>query len=235
MPGNVALVLGANGITGSYLVEHLLAQPSSTWSKIIATSRRPPNADWVAKDLPTGAMESGRLVWFSADLLNDSVEDLTRNFADAGGAEVTHAFWGAYYLPPQGNGSKEEIETNKKMFDNTAHALAAVNTGKLQRVVLQLGIKWYLTDPPKAWALPTRETSTYPTSDRGAFYVIQVETIRKVCAAQEGAKKFDFVVTTPAGIWGYTRQCQVGFGPRVEQPSLAQLTEANQHLYFSKR
>jgi len=43
----------------------------------------------------------------------------------------------------------------------------------------------------------------------GGFYVEQVETIRRICKEQQGDKKFDFVVTTPAGIWGYTRQCQV--------------------------
>jgi nucleoside-diphosphate-sugar epimerase len=136
---NVALVLGANGITGSYLIEHLLAQPSSEWSKVIATSRRDPNPDWVAKDLPPNAMQSGRLAWFSADLLNDTVDKLAKDLDGAGGGEVTHVFWGAYMLPPQGNGSKEEIEINRVMWENTVQACVKVNNGNLKRVVLQLG------------------------------------------------------------------------------------------------
>jgi nucleoside-diphosphate-sugar epimerase len=136
---NVAAVLGANGITGSYLIEHLLAQPASEWSKVIATSRRDPNPDWVAKDLPPGAMQSGRLAWFNADLLNDSVDKLASDLTKAGGSEITHVFWGAYLLPPQGNGSVEEIEANRLMWENTMQAMVKVNTGNLKRVVLQLG------------------------------------------------------------------------------------------------
>ena len=39
----VALILGANGITGSYLVEHLLKTKVDDWSQIIGVSRRLPN------------------------------------------------------------------------------------------------------------------------------------------------------------------------------------------------
>ena len=42
MPGKVALVTGANGITGSAIAEHLCKNTTEKeWSKIIITSRSP--------------------------------------------------------------------------------------------------------------------------------------------------------------------------------------------------
>lgn len=219
---NTALILGANGITGSYLVEHLLGQPSSSWAKVIATSRRPPNPDWVEKDLPAGVLDSGRLVWFEADLLNESPAELKKKFSAAGCGAITHVFWGAYLLPPQGNGSPEEREINKKLFDNTLSAVLACNSGALKRIVLQLGIKYYLQANARwSWSLPTRETNVYPTSHMGGFYIEQLNSVRKACKGQS----FDFVVTTPAGIWGYTRQCQMTFAT-----SLAMYAMIKAHL-----
>lgn len=142
--GKVAFVVGANGITGSYIIERILSSagtPHQTpFDKVIATSRRPPNADWVAKDLPAGVLGT-KLFWVSADLYTESVNELAKKFADAGVGEATHFYWGAYLLG-DGWGSATELDLNTKMFDNCLRATIAVTKGKLERVLLQLGEKW---------------------------------------------------------------------------------------------
>jgi nucleoside-diphosphate-sugar epimerase len=59
------LVTGANGVTGSYVVERILS--GTEFARCVGTSRRPPNADWVKKDLPVGVL-GGKLTWATADL-----------------------------------------------------------------------------------------------------------------------------------------------------------------------
>ena len=79
--GPAALVTGANGVSGSYMVERILA--GSEFARCLGTSRRPPNADWVKKDLPAGALEAGgRLTWATADLAEESVEELATLFKE---------------------------------------------------------------------------------------------------------------------------------------------------------
>lgn len=134
----VAFVVGANGITGSYLVEHLLKHDS--FAKVIATSRRPPNEAWIARDLPPNSL-GNRLIWVAADLLDESVDALAAKFGGAGVGDASVLFWGAYLIGPDGWGSASETEINRKMFDNCLRATLAVNKGKLERVLLQLGEK----------------------------------------------------------------------------------------------
>ena len=90
--GKIAFVTGANGITGSYLVEHLLSRDD--FSRVIATSRRPPNPDWVARDLPPDAMKSGKLTWFQADLVEESLDALTKKFKEANVGDASYMYWG---------------------------------------------------------------------------------------------------------------------------------------------
>lgn len=139
MPASkVAFVAGANGITGSYIIEHILSN-ETPFERIIATSRRPPNADWVEKDLPPNVL-GGKLVWVTADLVTESVNELSAKFAEVGAADATHFYWGAYLLG-DGWGSKSELELNRTMFDNCLRAVLKATNGKLERVLLQLGEK----------------------------------------------------------------------------------------------
>ena len=80
---NVALVTGANGISGAYLVRQMSNEPY--WAKIIATSRRPPH----------GLPNSDRVQFAQADLSGDAAS-ISKAFKDAGVVGVTHFFHMAY-------------------------------------------------------------------------------------------------------------------------------------------
>ncbi|KAI9004554.1 hypothetical protein DFJ74DRAFT_693705 [Hyaloraphidium curvatum] len=208
----VALVTGANGVTGSYMVERILA--GNEFARCVGTSRRPPNPDWVKKDLPAGVLETGgKLSWATADLAEESVEELTRKFVEAGCAGVTVLYWGAYVLA-DGWGHPQETEINKVMFDKCVRAVVAATNGGLKRVLLQLGEKWYWRDPDEPVpALPQREIPTPPTKSEGPapgrapFYTAQYNL-----AVALGRKHgFTWTVTLPMGIYGWTRQSQQSF------------------------
>jgi hypothetical protein len=64
------------------------------FDKIIATSRRAPNPEWVKHDLPAGVLGK-TLIWIEADLYGESVEQLSKKFKEHGVAETTVLYWGA--------------------------------------------------------------------------------------------------------------------------------------------
>lgn len=197
-----ALVTGANGVSGSYMVERILN--GKEFARVVGSSRRVPNADWVKKDLKLPAdLKGSNLTWATADLYEETVESLTKKFADAGCEGVTVLFWGAYVLPPGGWGTDAETEINKVMFDKCIQAVVVASKGSLKRVILQLGEKWYWGRDVTP-ALPQKEIPEPPAGTISAFYREQY-----LLAVKYGkAHGFDWTVTLPMGIYGWTRQSQ---------------------------
>ena len=76
----VALVTGANGISGIYIVAQMSKEPY--WKRIIATSRRQPT------NLPKN---DSRVEFAQADLSGDSAS-IAKALKDAGATGVTHFF-----------------------------------------------------------------------------------------------------------------------------------------------
>jgi hypothetical protein len=99
-------------------VEHILKQPESDWRKIIAVSRKLPSrfvfstvhlrlpgsrrseldlhSDWLRYDLGLSESQAddvgkgkGRLVWITADLIEETVAALKTKFVEGGVAEGT--------------------------------------------------------------------------------------------------------------------------------------------------
>ncbi len=103
MPQNCALIVGALGVTGRALVEHLADDPD--WS-VVALSRRAPDFETSARFL-------------SVDL-HDA--DATRA-ALAGLAPVTHVFFTAYSPDPD---IAAEIPINVGMLANLMDAIEPV-------------------------------------------------------------------------------------------------------------
>ncbi|OAL38297.1 hypothetical protein AYO20_02356 [Fonsecaea nubica] len=132
----VALVTGANGVTGDYLIQQLASEPH--WTKIIATSRRQPFR------LP----KDPRVVFGQADL-NSDVASISQALRDMGATKVTHFFHMAYI---HHDAFEKQYEYNVKFFINILTAVDDINKDSLQRVVLQNGAKYYgfhFKAPPK--------------------------------------------------------------------------------------
>ena len=111
-----ALVVGATGIAGSAIVDHLVADG---WT-VTALSRRP------------GAERTG-VTWRSADLR--SAESLTTTLADV---PATHVFFTAWSRQAT---EAENIAVNGGMV---RYLLAALADAPVQHVALMTGLKHYL-------------------------------------------------------------------------------------------
>lgn len=116
---NVALVVGAAGVIGGNLVEHL--RSDGTWD-VIGLSRR-------------GGTDGDRVRHLSVDLL-DEVETHDKLGSLA---EVTHIFYAAYQDRPTW---AELVGPNLAMLVNTVRAVEAVAPG-LEHVSLMQGYKVY--------------------------------------------------------------------------------------------
>ncbi|MCI2416256.1 SDR family oxidoreductase [Saccharopolyspora sp. K220] len=134
---NVALVVGANGVIGGNLIDHLVTLPG--W-EVIGLSRR-------------GGVHTDRVRYRAVDLLDASdtrteLGDLTR---------VTHLFYAAYQDRPTW---AELVPPNMAMLTNVVDAIEAVAPG-LRHISLMQGYKVYGAHlgPFKT---PARETDAPP-------------------------------------------------------------------------
>lgn len=118
-PRKVALVVGANGVIGGNLIDHLLTVDD--WS-IIGLSRR-------------GGLSTDRLRYIAVDLLD---RDATRH-ALAGLSDVTHIFYAAYQDRPSW---AELVPPNLAMLVNVVDAIEPVADG-LGHISLMQGYKVY--------------------------------------------------------------------------------------------
>ncbi|KAF5024132.1 hypothetical protein F66182_3766 [Fusarium sp. NRRL 66182] len=125
--GKVAFVTGANGITGNAIIEHLVRQPESEWSKIIITSRRTPKQSlW----------QDHRVRFIALDFLSP-VEELIQRMAPLC-HDVTHAFFTSYVHTADFSKLRD---SNIPLFHNFLVATDIVAASTLQRVCLQTGGK----------------------------------------------------------------------------------------------
>jgi nucleoside-diphosphate-sugar epimerase len=119
MSTKVALVVGARGVIGGNLVDHLREQED--W-RVIGLSRR-------------GGESTGAIRHMSVDLLDR--EDTQRRLG--GLNDVTHVFYAAYQDRPD---PIELVEPNRRMLVNTLEAIEPVAPG-LRHVQLMQGYKVY--------------------------------------------------------------------------------------------
>ncbi|KAI9029504.1 hypothetical protein DFJ74DRAFT_658633 [Hyaloraphidium curvatum] len=214
-PNKVALVIGGNGVTGSYIVEYLLSLPSASWARVIAISRKPPFAPWLRemRDIAgSGVAEAdveavakaggttGRLSWVCSDLLEDSHEVVEEKLKAVGGDGITHVFYAGYVVVDGWMGPKERA-ANAKLFDVGVGAAAKVAAKAMRRIVLQVGAKWYGFHTKYTVCPLTEEDEPDP---KGAdFYLDQWASAKRLSEASGG--QFDWTVTIPTGIYGFAR------------------------------
>ncbi|RVD33465.1 SDR family oxidoreductase [Mesorhizobium sp. M4A.F.Ca.ET.020.02.1.1] len=134
--GLTAIVAGANGISGSYIVK-ALAQAPERWSKIWAVSRRS------ATTVPPGP----QVEHLAMDLLDASAQSIAAQLEEKG-VKADYAFFCAYLQPPAEPGrtiwedAERLTEVNLKLLSNFLEGL--VLAGSLpKRVLVQFGMKYY--------------------------------------------------------------------------------------------
>ncbi|GME39998.1 nucleoside-diphosphate-sugar epimerase [Neofusicoccum parvum] len=189
----VALVSGCNGISGHAIVEHLVQQPDSEWSKIVITSRRPPPDSWA----------DPRVEFVAVDFLapkEKAVEALKPLCGD-----VTHAYFTSYV---HNDDLTKLTETNAPLFRNFMDVVESI-CPKLDRVCLQTGGKYYGVHLGPTKQPVNEDMPRY--DDKGLnFYYPQEDYL---CEAQERRNKWSYNIIRPVGI--------IGFTPRANGMSMA--------------
>lgn len=183
-----AVVVGALGVIGRYVVGHLLAQGG--W-EVVGLSRR------AAPDAP-----GYRHV--PVDLLDAA--DCTR--ALAGLDDVTHVFYAAFQAASgAAAGYASNIGPNRDMLVNAVTAIAGASAA-LQRVVLVTGTKYYGTHlgPLKT---PMRESD--PRHMPPNYYFDQIDWLT---AFQRG-KPWDWVELRPQTLCGFTPGTAMSILPAI--------------------
>jgi nucleoside-diphosphate-sugar epimerase len=172
MQKKTALVVGATGIIGRYILKHIL--DLEDW-----------NAVGVARRIPA---DTGNAPYVSLDLLN--YEDTVNQLKQIEG--VTHIFYAAYQdfdaLSP------EQIEVNTTMLKIVVQAVE-VTSNSLERVVLMQGAKVYGVHLGK-FKTPAKETD--PRHMPPNFYYSQEDFLR---SHQEG-KSWTWTILRPDVVAG---------------------------------
>ena len=180
----VALITGANGITGSAILEHLVKHTTaSEWSRIIISSRSP---------LKT-TVSDPRVEFIALDFSNPP-EKLAEQMRDPCG-HVTHAYFSSYV---HCDDFAELNRMNRFLFENFLSALTSVAKG-LQNCTLQTGGKYYNVHS-RSVPWPAREDHPRLASAEENFYYHQEDFL----AEQQRGSNWTWNVIRPEAIIGCT-------------------------------
>ncbi|KAK1573004.1 uncharacterized protein LY79DRAFT_641967 [Colletotrichum navitas] len=192
--GYVALVVGANGLTGTHMARVLGASPGR-WEKVYCLSRShasadfPSNVDFIQSDLLSGTEELGR-----------TLRDLNGN--------IDYVFFFAYTQPPPSNGGRlwsnvdEMVSSNRALLVNLLSALDYANI-KPRRFLLQTGGKNYGVHlgPTK-----TPQEEWFPRCDlEPNFYYFQEDSLWDWCRKNAT----EWVISMPSFVIGAVPHCQM--------------------------
>ncbi|CZS77703.1 unnamed protein product [Fusarium graminearum] len=183
MTPKVALITGANGITGTALIEYLAATKKDEWSSIIASSLSPLKS----------RVKDDRLSFLPLDFTK-SGKDLVLEMKETC-AEVTHAYFSSYV---HHDDFKELNRANASLFENFLDALITV-APKLECCVLQTGGKHYnvhLGPVPS----PAREEEPRCETPLGNFYYHQEDYL----VSRQRGQRWRWNVIRPEAIIGHT-------------------------------
>ncbi|KAL1857766.1 hypothetical protein Plec18167_001832 [Paecilomyces lecythidis] len=180
----VALITGANGITGSAILEYLVKHSTEAeWSRIIITSRSPlalktndPRVEFIALDFSE-----------PPELLAEKMRPVC--------TEVTHAYFSSYVHQDD---FTELNNSNRSLFENFLDALLSVANG-LQNCTLQTGGKYYNVHlRPVPW--PAREDQPRLVPAAENFYYHQEDYLLE----KQRGSSWTWNVIRPEAIIGYT-------------------------------
>ena len=179
MPGmanKTAVVVGALGVIGRYIVDRLAAQPG--WN-VVGLSRRK-------------GEDRENLRYISVDLLDAG--DVERKLAGLG--DATHLFYAAFQASgTQAADYARGIDSNRDMLVNAVSATERVAAG-LQRVVLITGTKYYGSHLGP-FRTPAREDD--PRHMPPNFYFDQIDWL----SAHQAGKPWDWAELRPQTLCGF--------------------------------
>lgn len=124
----VACIWGANGISGTAMLDHLIEQPSNEWNHIICISRRKIQLN----------IEDNRIDFLSIDILNSTVDEIVEQLETVNGKTITDIF---HYTYIEKSTEDELDEINKILLEKTLDACVKIAGKNIKSFSLQTGYK----------------------------------------------------------------------------------------------
>ena len=124
----VACIWGANGISGTALLDQLVERTSDEWSDIICISRRPAQLN----------EDDKRIRFVAIDLLNATVDQLVHELERANGKAITDVF---HYTYIEKRDEDELDRVNRIVLEKALQACAKVAGSTIRSFSLQTGYK----------------------------------------------------------------------------------------------
>ncbi|KAJ4379505.1 hypothetical protein N0V86_004685 [Didymella sp. IMI 355093] len=233
--GLTAIITGANGISGNYMLR-VLAETPERWTKIYCLSRRPPA---IPDGLPSQAEH------IALDFLGEP-EKIAKALAERG-VTADYVFFYSYVQakPKEGGGlwsdAEEMCRVNTALLRNFCSALPLASITP-KRIMLQTGAKNYGVHLGPT-ATPQEETAPRVTLEPN-FYYPQEDFLWSFCAGHN----ISWNICMPAGILGAVPDAamnlvfplgvyasvQKHLGEKLEFPSDLQAWEANRCMSSSR-
>ncbi|KAJ3283660.1 hypothetical protein HK104_010277 [Borealophlyctis nickersoniae] len=209
----VAIVFGANGISGIAALDHLTWLTPLQWKRIIAVSRRHPQMN----------IADERVKFVSIDILASSVEELADKLREVGGDEATHAF---HYTYVEKKDEMEAVKVNKELLDKALKATAAVSE-KMEVFLLQTGYKYYGTHKGPGYMPPLPWKEDAPRLSAPNFYYDQEDLLVEFTKS----KGWAHLITRPNVIIGVSKGNFMNFAVSIALYAVVQ-KESGQPLVF---
>lgn len=124
----VACIWGANGISGTAMIDHLIEQPSTEWNKIICISRRTPQFEF----------DDPRIVFVTIDLLQTNVKQIVDILDQVGGRMITDVF---HYTYIEKKTEEELDQVNRLILEKALEVCAQLAGQTIRSFSLQTGYK----------------------------------------------------------------------------------------------
>ncbi|UJR26448.1 hypothetical protein I4U23_007778 [Adineta vaga] len=185
---NVACVWGANGISGTAMIDAFIEQPRNEWSKIICISRRSTQLD----------VDDDRIYFISIDIFTASVNEIVAELIKAGGETITHIYHFTYV---EKQDEKESDESNKILLQKALDASIKVAGERIKCFTLQTGYKYYGVHKGGEY-LAARPYSEDASRHAGInFYYTQEDLIKEYAEKHS----WKYIITRPNVIIGVSK------------------------------
>ncbi|CAF1080514.1 unnamed protein product [Adineta steineri] len=210
----VACIWGANGISGTAMIDLLIEQSSNEWNYIICISRRPFQLD----------INDKRIDFISIDILNSTVDEIVNELEKVNGKMITDIF---HYTYIEKSTEDELDQVNKIVLEKALDACVKIAGKTIKSFSLQTGYKYYGVHKTKEDLAALPFTENAPRHQGANFYFTQEDLL------EDYAKKHNwrYIITRPATIIGVAKGNFMNFAVTIALYATIQ-KELGQPLLF---
>ncbi|CAF4781111.1 unnamed protein product [Rotaria sp. Silwood1] len=211
---HVACIWGANGISGTAMVDLLIEKSSNEWSHIICISRRPFQLD----------IKDDRIDFISIDILTATVDEIVNELEKVNGRTITDVF---HYTYIEKKDEDELDKINKILLEKALEACVKIANKTIQTFSLQTGYKYYGVHKSNEDLAELPFIEDAPRHKGSNFYFTQEDLLKDYALKHE----WKYIITRPSIIIGLAKGNFMNFAVTIALYATIQ-KELGQPLLF---